>query len=187
MEYMERPSSLISRNGTYYVHVRVPADIVGTYGKRFETKSLRTKDHKQACRKINGELTQIYHKFENHRAHNTRKDLPITRPALSFAEIARHHARDVSDKEFADRAALFEAAHAEPSRLWKGELIALPDSRYFDHLVEDGDLDKIIGYIVRRRAQDRVAELRRMLATGNLPNSLPLQMNDPPAWIRPGG
>lgn len=166
---MEMPSSLIKRNEIFYVHVRVPANIVETYGKRFETKSPRTKDFKEARRKLHDEVSAINRGFDNHRAKIARQTQPATPQAsISFAEIARRHARDVSDKEFADRAELFEATYAEPSRLWKGELVALPESRYFDHLVEDGELDKIVGYIVRTRAKDRIAELRRMLATGNL-------------------
>lgn len=166
---MEMPSSLIKRNDMFYVHVRVPTNIVETYGKRFETKSLRTRDFKEARRKLHDEVSAINRRFDDHRAKIARQTQPATpQPSLSFAEIARRHASDVSDKEFADRARLFEAAYAEPSLLWKGELVALPESRYFDHLVEDGDLDKIMGYIVRSRATGRIAELRRMLAIGKL-------------------
>ena len=165
---MEMPSSLMVRNGTYYVHVRVPSSIVASVGKRFITKSLRTKDPKAARRKLHDEVSEINRDFDRHRARATRQPQPTIRPVLSFAETARQYARDVSDKEFADRAALFEATYAKPSRLWAGDLISLPDSRYFDHLVEEGDLDLIVGYIVRTRVKDRIAALRRMLATGNL-------------------
>ncbi|MDF1600184.1 site-specific integrase [Mesorhizobium sp. YIM 152430] len=168
MDEMEMPSSLMVRNGTYYVHVRVPTSIVASVGKRFITKSLRTKDPKAARRKLHDEISEINRVFDRHRVQTSRQKKPTIRPVLSFAEIARQHARAISDKEFADRAGLFEATYAEPSRLWAGDLIPLPDSRFFDHLVAEGDLDKIVGYIVRTRAKDRIATLRRMLATGNL-------------------
>lgn len=102
---MEMPSSLMVRNGTSYVHVRVPSSIVASVDKRFITKSLRTKDPKAARRKLHDEVSEINQDFDRHRARATQQPQPTIRPVLSFAETARQYARDVSDKEFADRAA----------------------------------------------------------------------------------
>lgn len=185
---MEKLPNTIVRNGTYYVHVRIPKNLVESYGgKLFKTKSLDTKKPKEALRKLHDEMVKINHEFDEKRAAvlaakaQEAAPAPSSVPTLSFAEIARQHAREVSDKEFAERARMFEAATADDSEpFWKGEVVPLPgkrwkdepdprpESRYFDHLVEDGDLDKIVGYITRTRVKDRVAELRRMLAIGNL-------------------
>lgn len=167
------PERLMLRKGMYYHRVRVPADIVESYakvhGRRVEIESLKTKDPRQARELLPHKMIEVNAKFEAHRKmQDASATVAAPLPTLSFAEIARQHARDVSDKEFADRAALFEAAHGDSSRLWKGELVNLPQSQYFDHLVEDGDLDQIVGYITRTRVKDRVAALRRMLAIGDL-------------------
>ncbi|MGR3839140.1 MAG: DUF6538 domain-containing protein, partial [Cognatishimia sp.] len=49
---MPRHTRLALRNGVYYHRAAVPKDIVQTYGKREESISLRTKDPKEALRKI---------------------------------------------------------------------------------------------------------------------------------------
>ncbi|RWF77018.1 MAG: site-specific integrase [Mesorhizobium sp.] len=177
----------IVRGGTYYVHVRIPAAIVESYeGKLFITKSLGTKDPREAGRQLHDEMVEINRAFDKRlaakRAAKVQEAAPAPAPAptLSFAEIARQHAREVSDKEFADRAELFETVLAEPARLWKNELVPLPGKKWgdetdprpesplFDHVVGGGDLDQIVGYFLRVRVKDRVAALRKMLASGDL-------------------
>ncbi|MER8960820.1 site-specific integrase [Mesorhizobium sp. M0701] len=188
MEEMGKLPNTIVRNGTFYVHVRIPKDLLASYeGKRFITKSLGETDCKRAGRKLHDEMAEINSQFDKRRAAKRTAEVqgaapaPEPAPTLSFAEIARQHARDVSDKEFTERAALFEAATADDSKpFWQGQVVPLPgkrwkdepdprpESRYFDHLVEDGDLDRVIGCITRTRVKDRITDLRRMLAIGDL-------------------
>lgn len=168
---MGKLPNTIVRNGVYYLHVRVPKDLLPSYGKQFLTESLRTREKREALRLSQERMTALHQEFDDRLsrlAPTTENAADAPASSLSFAEIARQHAREVADREFADRAALFQKAHEDSSRLWKGELVALPQSSYFDHLVEDGDLDIVVGYIARTRIKDRVAELRRMLANGNL-------------------
>ncbi|CDX60230.1 putative integrase/resolvase recombinase protein [Mesorhizobium plurifarium] len=170
---MKNPPNTITRNGTDYLHVRVPNGLLESYGKRFITKSLGTNKKSEACSKSQAEMTALRAEFKAKLdaidASKFQETAPTPMPALSFAEIARQHAREVSDREFSERAALFEAISAEggEARLWKGDLIALPESRYFDHLVEEGDLDAVIGFIFRARAKDRIAEITRKTRSTN--------------------
>ncbi|WP_179296542.1 MULTISPECIES: site-specific integrase [unclassified Mesorhizobium] len=185
---MRKIPNTIIRNGIYYVHVRVPKDLIESYGKRFITESLGIKNREaEACRASQKRMAAILGEFEEKRAAIKASKVQEVAPAvpvLSFAEISRQHAREISDREFAERAALFEAALDKDGPFWKNEVTPLPgrkwkdedgeegeprpESRYFDHLVEEGDLDKIVGYLVRCRVKDRVTELRRALAAGNL-------------------
>lgn len=45
---------------------------------------------------------------------------------------------------------------------------------YFDHLVAEGDLDRIVGYVVRKRTKERVADLKRRIAADDLGEMLRL-------------
>lgn len=54
MDDVQAPSHLIKIGETYYAQVRVPSDIAATYGRAHEKKSLRTKDHREACRQLHG-------------------------------------------------------------------------------------------------------------------------------------
>lgn len=176
----KRPKSVPNtflRNGTFYLQVRVPKELVESYGgKLFKTESLGTKEVWEALAKSQRRKAEVQREFDEKRvvkataaSESPALAAPPPGPALSFAEIARQHARNVCDGEFAERARVFEAATAVDSKpFWHGEVVSLPDSRYFDHLVEEGDLDRIVGYLARARIKDRVAELRKMLATGNL-------------------
>jgi hypothetical protein len=93
--------------------------------------------------------------------------------------IARQYAAATGDREFAERAELFSKATKDPGRFWKGEFGALPAPAdfghgdqdgytYFDHLVGEGDLEKVLGFINRFRLGRRISDLQSMKAIGNL-------------------
>lgn len=95
---------------------------------------------------------------------------------VDLAAIATDYAGDVHDHEFEQRARLYEEATRETARLWSGDLIRLPSATdqdgsevntYFDHLVADGDLDKILGYLNRHRMGSRIQDLKRMRTVGD--------------------
>lgn len=151
---MHMPNGMIERNGTYYVHVRVPADIVETYGRCFERKSLRTKDDRDAAKLRHAMIAKINQKFAKHRAHQLRGvEEPKSAPSpLSFADLVRQHGRNISEQVLTIRADLFETAVANPVEFWHGTRLKYsePDQfTYFDKLAADGDLDRVVGYIVR--------------------------------------
>ncbi|WP_287292707.1 hypothetical protein, partial [Mesorhizobium sp.] len=76
-------------------------------------------------------------------------------------------------------AELFSQATAAPARFWRGEFGPLPVPAdfghgeqdaytYFDHLVAEGDLEKVIAFVNRFRLGKRIETLQSMRATGNL-------------------
>lgn len=58
---------LYRRGAVYYHRAVVPADIVGTYGKREELISLRTKDRAEALRRVRIKAVEVDNLFEAHR------------------------------------------------------------------------------------------------------------------------
>lgn len=166
------------RNGTYYHRVKVPRDIVDRYGKRIEVVSLRTKDPKVAKARNARMTADLNDRFESLRTGaNPEKPSAAAMPlsAAQVAVIARAHAAAVQERLLINRVELFEAATAEPQRLWSGELIDLPDDadgeRFdpaFAHLVEDGELPPILAYLNRFELKRRMKELRIDLKAGNL-------------------
>ncbi|MCC4300202.1 DUF6538 domain-containing protein [Aurantimonas coralicida] len=186
MDDMARYPGLLLRNGIYYHQVRVPADIAASYGKLFERRSLRTRDLKEAAAKLASEDQHVQRLFEEHRrkliAGADENSLgsgagaePAYVQALDLHRIARRHAHDVADQEYADRAANFVklerrvAMDGSAEALFRGEIMPLPVSPYLDHLLSDGEIetDTALAVIFKIRLKARIEELRRALMVGN--------------------
>lgn len=176
------PDRLMVRNGTFYFRLWIPKDILPFYGRQLVVTSLRTKDLKVAKSRLARKTVEAEGKFEELRsavaAEENRPNYGAQVPPADFAAIAAAHAVDVHDREFQNRAKLYEEATREPGRLWAGELAQLPTPAdfsqgeadaytYFDHLVAEGDLDKVIGYLNRHRTSRRIKDLKRMRVVGD--------------------
>jgi integrase len=179
------PERMMTRSGTFYCRIWVPTDIAPIYGRQLVVRSLRTKDLKTAKSRLARKNVELENQFDEIRADQIAGDnLGVAAPdsrtiRAGFREIAREHAIAASDQEFSRRAELFSQATAAPARFWRGEFGPLPvpadfghDEQdaytYFDHLVADGDLEKIIGFVNRFRLGKRIKSLQSMRATGNL-------------------
>lgn len=172
------------RNGTYYCRVWVPRDVAGTFGRQLVVTSLRTKDLKTAKTRLARKSLELEDRFDLIRTGQTaagESTLECDSKSLRarFAEIAREHAIHVSDLEFARRSELYMQATEAPARLWSGELGQLPSPAdfghgdedayiYFDHLVAEGDLERVIAYLIRFRLTKRIEDLCRARLAGNL-------------------
>lgn len=187
---MQMPNGLIQRNGVYYVHVRVPSDIVETYGRQFERESLRTKDDREAAKLRHDVIAKFTNQFAKHRAALNAAKIAV--PALpptpqSFADLGRQHGRDIAEQALTIRADLYEGAVTDPKAFWKSASAhySTPDEfTYFDKLAADGDLDRVVGYVVRKTTQGRVADLKRMIDTGDLGDMLSLAEERSPGLDR---
>ncbi|MER8601026.1 tyrosine-type recombinase/integrase [Mesorhizobium sp. M1339] len=146
---------------------------------------MRTKDLKTAKSRLARKSVELENQFDEIRADQIAGDnlgvaaLDISTIRARFRDIAREHAIAASDHEFSRRAALFCQATAAPARFWRGEFGPLPvpadfghDEEdaytYFDHLVAEGDLEKVIAFVTRFRLRKRIETLQSMRATGNL-------------------
>ncbi|MCV3239296.1 DUF6538 domain-containing protein [Mesorhizobium sp. ZC-5] len=95
----------------------MPSDIVESYGRKQHKKSLRTKDHAEACRKLHGVVAGIKQKFEGYRAtliaQTVAAEVPKPTPTpQSFAELGRQRSRDIAEQALTIRADLYEEVAA---------------------------------------------------------------------------
>jgi integrase len=180
------PERMMARSGTFYCRIWVPTDIAPIYGRQIVVRSLRTKDLKTARSRLARKSVELENRFDEIRAESAAVDGgAVTAPPDSrairarFSEIAREHAIAASDREFAQRAELFDQVTNTPDQFWRGDFGPLPTPAdfghgeqdaytYFDHLVADGDLEKILGFVNRFRLGRRIKTLQSMRATGNL-------------------
>lgn len=180
------PERMMARSGTFYCRIWVPTDIAPIYGRQLVVRSLRTKDLKTAKKRLARKSVELENRFDEIRAEKTSVGDGGATPQLNsrairarFREIATEHAFTASDGEFARRAELFTQATAAPDKFWRGDLGALPTPAdfghgeqdaytYFDHLVAEGDLETIIGFVNRFRLASRIKALQSVRATGNL-------------------
>ncbi len=172
------PERLMMRGGTYYCRIWVPRDVAPRYGRQIVVTSLRTKDLKTAKSRLARKTVEIEETFEAIRAGEADRDSVLTASLRRrFMDIARRHAIDISDREFAERAQIFARAIEDPALLWRGEIVPLPATAmageeegytYFDKLAAEGDLEVAIAYLIRSRLKERVRSLQAMRASGNL-------------------
>lgn len=179
------PERMMTRSGTFYCRIWVPTDIAPIYGRQIVVRSLRTKDLKTAKSRLARKSVELENQFDEIRAdqiagvnHGAAAPPDSRTLRAGFREIAREHAIAASDHEFCRRAELFSQATAAPARFWRGEFGPLPVPAdfghgeqdaytYFDHLVAEGDLEKVIAFVNRFRLGRRIKSLQSMRATGN--------------------
>jgi hypothetical protein len=191
---MAIPKHLILIGDTYYANVRVPSDIVESYGKENVRRSLKTKDEREAGRRRSAKVAEIEREFADHRAKLKAMAIAAETPQpaptpQSFADLGRQHGRDIAERALTIRADLYEAAVANPKEFWRGAKQTFSDPEgftYLDKLAADGDLDRVVGYIVRRRTEGRIANLKRMIDTGDMDELLALADDRQPGLDRRG-
>ena len=166
------------RNGNFYFRLWVPKDIVPFYGRQLVVTSFRTKDLKTAKSRLARKTVEAEEHFEELSSEKRLASIAMTVAHQSaFPEIVSSHAREARDREFEQRSNLYTSAISDPMRLWSGDLLPLPSPSdfghgeadaytYFDHLVADGDLDKVIGYLNRFRLLTRVKDIKRIACHG---------------------
>ncbi|WP_422019040.1 DUF6538 domain-containing protein [Roseibium sp.] len=86
MEKMAGHPRLYRRGATYYHRAAVPQDIKATYPKTEEVFSLRTKDYREALRRVREESVKVDRKFDEHRLELTRAAQPALEE-LTSAQI----------------------------------------------------------------------------------------------------
>ena len=113
----------------------MPADIVGTYGKREELFSLRTKDPKEALRLVRVKAVEVDQKFETHRqslsAVNACAAVGHPSGPTKLVSIASHR-QSIIDEEFARRAKILQQVEADVDTFFNGGFVQHPcDERYY--------------------------------------------------------
>ncbi|TVM18685.1 integrase [Oceanidesulfovibrio indonesiensis] len=88
MEKMPGHPRLFRRGAVYYHRAAIPVDIKDTYPKTEETFSLKTKDYREALRKVRVAAVKVDQRFEEHRRRLAQQAKPPVKE-LSGAEIKR--------------------------------------------------------------------------------------------------
>ena len=85
---MAKPIGLIQRKNAYYIRMRVPVDLVDLIGRKEITRTLKTQDYKDACRRVASERVLINAEFDAARAEkklskNSNKTKAASKDMLS--------------------------------------------------------------------------------------------------------
>lgn len=174
---MKPLNDAVVRNGTYYLHIRIPKDLVAEFsGKRFITESLRTKNRDEARELLSDRAKHVRADFKRRLAalNGPETETLAVVSSQSFADIGRSYGREIAERELTARADLYEEAATDSKAFFRSLPREEYEFTYLDKLVADGDLDRIVSHLVRERLNARIAELKRMVDTGNLGEMLEL-------------
>ena len=86
---MTKHTRLMRRGAVYYFRRKIPADLIDHYSKREITESLRTKDPREAVRKVRSRLLQQEQEFDRIRA------------GRSVAELTEEQAEAIAAEHYA--------------------------------------------------------------------------------------
>ncbi|ACL60260.1 site-specific integrase [Methylobacterium nodulans] len=92
-ETVAHQPNLVLRNGTFYLRIRVPLDLVGALGRTHIVRSLRTKERKQALSRFRLEQARVERDFAS--ARRDRDDDASLRRVLAAGRIERLSRRDL--------------------------------------------------------------------------------------------
>ncbi len=181
---------LVKRRGIFYYRVRVPGDIQTAFGRKEIWRSLDTADKSQARQRFHNIAAGLLGDFEEKRkelaARHALSNLAVEPSAIFYDvnAIARKHYQDVTDREEAKGIVLFQLSRDKPKEFRRrvyvpSECVVLLDFHYqeaevatfeswLDYLYGEGDIEKVVAFIERKRLQGRLATIRKARAARNL-------------------
>ena len=133
---------------TWYYRLAVPLRDQKRAGCKEIWQSLRTSDQAAAIERLPDAIKRAKSKLAkklNVRAlkidapeapNRTLKSDDIVRLSVKLAEL---HYLSVKERDFVQRAALFEKANADEKSFFEGRQVLLPCTAYMDMLLEDGE------------------------------------------------
>lgn len=136
MDVVVKHPWLMRRGETYYVRAAVPKDIVSAFGKTEVKRSLRTKDPKEARKRIAQEAAAISEEFETFRESQiasvqaTASDACVVvqtkMPAKVLKELIDAYYQGVIDDDFEWRADIHQKSVTDDQGFRRGHYIANP-------------------------------------------------------------
>jgi len=194
MEMSKHPR-LQRRGAVYWFRCRIPADLVGHYGKKEILRSLKTRDAREAVRLVRRVSEEQEREFDRIRAARTQKDFTSElTESLASAWIAHRLGADEEsryegmDEELFDlQTAEREGDEAEARRALASGNRKVIDSRMEDYLTG-------LGYVVPDKKSEAYKALSHAFLKANVRAVLAMRARDagdevatPPAVIRPDG
>jgi hypothetical protein len=164
------------KSGYFYQRARVPADIRQLYGKEIEQVSLRTRDAREAVRRLPAVIVEVDQKFAEFRQAQAKKikmsqasssEKNPQRKRVDIKRIAADYASAVEAEEYARRATAFEAASCGLRAFIATLDIPEQHHEYLDHLIGEGDIAPILGFVHRLYLAGRISAVRKAKATGD--------------------
>ncbi|QTN36796.1 site-specific integrase [Cognatishimia activa] len=161
-EDMPRHTRLALRNGVYYHRAAVPKDIVQTYGKREESISLRTKDPKEALRKIKVVAVEVDERFDAHRRYLAAMERPALAEltAAQIAHIKQIYFAYILEEDEQERLEGFDEFSVDENGTltWHSERPELPRKAFEEH---QDDSEMLSSLTKRDYARGRLDEFIR--------------------------
>lgn len=160
-------------SGIFYYRKGIPENLRERVGKREFLVSLETQNLGEAVSRYHNkakEVAQRLASLEQLGAAPAQASIVANR-ALSpqiIKSICDIHSKNVKDADFARRASVFEEFENDKAAFWAGDLIAMPRTRYRDHLREEGDLEPMLAYCLFYEVQQRHKGLKTKLTLGDI-------------------
>jgi integrase len=136
---------LVQRNGVFYHRASIPADIRDTYPKTEETFSLKTRDPREAIKRVRVAAADVDCRFD---AHRRRQNAVLTsRDELTDAEL-----RAVEQAYYTFL--LEEDDQRRDAGFYDGEMLELPAPTFEEYEERVADALRDVQYHLPRRATD---------------------------------
>lgn len=183
MEDMARNTHLQKRGNVYYFRYRIPSDLVEMFGKPEIKHSLKTKDLREAKTLLAVSLVEAEREFDEARGRRVDERLDAIDPTSPQSSV-RHVP---SPKEYYDqvrlnndtyRESVYSKVENDQPGFLKGKYITLPRTKWYYHLYEEGDWEKILGFCFSFEVEDRLKELTRARGVGDFKEHKALANND---------
>lgn len=182
---MAKIPGLMRRGGSFVYRASVPKDLHEVYGSQRQIwRTLEASTESEAKREAHKMALAFMDEFNAKRAeitasNGTTSPAPMKAKRYSITTLARLHASNVLDREEARGESLFNLYLDDPREFKRRvysvvECAKLLDNHFtaneihgfegwIDHLY-DGDADRVVAFIERKRIQGRIAQIKRWKA-----------------------
>lgn len=165
----------VKRKGSesWYLHLRVPADVADVYGRAHVWKSLRTTDEGEAKRRLHVIAAQVLAEFQAIRAQRIVGSSPDAEYQRTVAEDQRN------------RLAAWARAEGNEALFWRGRVIPLPDDPKTDALLAEADnLPAAFDHARRQNLKREMRALAAKISRGDVGEFLETAGGDAEAALR---
>ncbi|RSC32288.1 site-specific integrase [Agrobacterium sp. FDAARGOS_525] len=170
---LKRHRLYLHPNGYYYHRVKVPADIRSLYGKQIEQISLKTRDFRDAVRRLPAVIVNVDNGFAQFRTdHND--DLVLFASSSgsrvkgnpAFKRIVADHANSVEAEEMGRRSAAFRAASDDLEAYLHQISLPIGYGAFIEDCRKQNDLASLLSLVNRLHVTARMAAIKQAKETG---------------------
>jgi hypothetical protein len=158
---------------TWYYRLAVPKADQKRAGRKDIWVSLRTSDKGMAITALPNAIKRAQAELAASLSAAPPSATASSRPVDTVRQLSKKVSelqyRSIMERDFIDRADLFEKASADERAFFGGSIVGLPETPYFDMLLEDGEtpLSTCLAYYWWYCHGQRIAQLRFALEAGD--------------------